>query len=76
MVKSVIFPWTFRDLHILSVIFKRYEKASVIFTSNKSFSQWNTAFFDVTIASAILDRVLNHCTVININGDSYRLKER
>ena len=48
------------------LIAKRYEKASTIFTSNKSFSQWNDVFSDVTIASAILDRVLHHCTVINI----------
>ena len=43
---------------------------------NKTFSQWNEVFADVTIASAILDRVLHHCTVINIKGESYRLKER
>ena len=43
---------------------------------NKTFSQWNDVFADVTIASAILDRVLHHCTVINIKGESYRLKER
>ena len=58
------------------LIAKRYEKASTIFTSNKTFSQWNDVFADVTIASAILDRVLHHCTVINIKGESYRLKER
>ncbi len=44
--------------------------------SNKAFSQWNEVFADVTIASAILDRVLHHCTVVNIKGESYRLKER
>lgn len=53
-----------------------YEKTSTVFTSNKTFSQWNEVFADVTIASAILDRVLHHCTVINIKGESYRLKER
>jgi len=47
-----------------------------LFTSNKPFSQWNEVFADMTIASAILDRVLHHCTVINIKGESYRLKER
>ncbi len=41
-----------------------------------NFSQWNEVFADVTIASAILDRVLHHCTVVNIKGESYRLKER
>ena len=58
------------------LIARRYEKASTIFTSNKTFSQWNDIFADVTIASAILDRVLHHCTVIHIKGESYRLKER
>jgi DNA replication protein DnaC len=58
------------------LIARRYEKAATIFTSNKPFSQWNDIFADVTIASAILDRVLHHCTVINIKGESYRLKER
>lgn len=58
------------------LIARRYEKSSTIFTSNKTFSQWNEVFADVTIASAILDRVLHHATVINIKGESYRLKER
>jgi DNA replication protein DnaC len=58
------------------LIARRYEKVSTIFTSNKTFSQWNEVFADVTIASAILDRILHHCTVINIKGESYRLKER
>ena len=58
------------------LIARRYEKVSTIFTSNKTFSQWNDVFADLTIASAILDRVLHHCSVINIKGDSYRLKER
>ena len=58
------------------LIARRYEKTSTVFTSNKIFSQWNEVFADVTIASAILDRVLHHCTVINIKGESYRLKER
>ncbi len=56
------------------LIARRY--TSTVFTSNKTFSQWNEVFADVTIASAILDRVLHHCTVINIKGESYRLKER
>lgn len=58
------------------LIARRYEKVSTIFTSNKTFSQWNEVFADMTIASAILDRILHHCTVIHIKGESYRLKER
>ncbi|MCL2355153.1 MAG: IS21-like element helper ATPase IstB [Oscillospiraceae bacterium] len=58
------------------LIAKRYEKNTTILTSNKMFSQWNEVYSDLTIASAILDRILHHCTVINIKGESYRLKER
>ncbi|MDR2598960.1 MAG: IS21-like element helper ATPase IstB [Oscillospiraceae bacterium] len=58
------------------LITKRYEKNTTIFTSNKAFSNWNEVFSDITIASAILDRILHHCQVISIKGDSYRLKER
>lgn len=53
----------------------RYEKSSTIITSNKSFIDWQELFGDSVIASAILDRLLHHCRVINIKGHSYRLKE-
>ncbi len=53
----------------------RYEKSSTIITSNKSFGDWQELFGDAVIASAILDRLLHHCRVINIRGHSYRLKE-
>lgn len=58
------------------LIAKRYERNTTIFTSNKAFSAWNEVFSDITIASAILDRILHHCQVISIKGESYRLKER
>ena len=53
----------------------RYEKNSTIITSNKSFGDWQELFGDPVIATAILDRLLHHCKVVNINGHSYRLKE-
>lgn len=53
----------------------RYEKGSTIITSNKSFADWQELFGDHVIATAILDRLLHHCKVINIKGHSYRLKE-
>jgi DNA replication protein DnaC len=53
----------------------RYEKRSTIITSNKSFIDWQELFGDPVIATAILDRLLHHCKVINIKGHSYRLKE-
>jgi DNA replication protein DnaC len=53
----------------------RYEKSSTIITSNKSFGDWQELFGDAVIATAILDRLLHHCKVINIQGHSFRLKE-
>ncbi|MCE3238138.1 MAG: putative transposase orfB for insertion sequence element [Gammaproteobacteria bacterium] len=58
------------------LISRRYEKNTTILTSNKNFTQWGDIFGDNIIASAILDRLLHHCTVITINGNSYRLKDR
>jgi DNA replication protein DnaC len=58
------------------LISRRYERAATIFTSNKSFGEWGDIFRDHVIAAAILDRILHHCTTVNIKGESYRLKER
>jgi DNA replication protein DnaC len=55
---------------------RRYERASLIITSNKSFVDWGEIFNDQVLATAILDRLLHHCTTLNIKGDSYRLKEK
>jgi DNA replication protein DnaC len=52
----------------------RYEKSSTIITSNKAFSEWTELFHDPIIITAILDRLLHHSVVINIKGNSYRLK--
>jgi DNA replication protein DnaC len=54
----------------------RYERGSILLTSNKSYSEWGGIFGEVTLATAILDRLLHHSTTIPIRGDSYRLKER
>jgi len=54
----------------------RYEKASTIITSNKAFSEWTELFQDEVIVTAILDRLLHHSVVINIQGYSYRLKDK
>ncbi len=55
---------------------RRYEKASMIITSNKSFVDWGEIFGDQVLATAILDRLLHHSTVLNIKGESYRLREK
>jgi len=54
----------------------RYERGSIILTSNKSYGEWGSIFGDPIIATAILDRLLHHSTTVNIRGESYRLKER
>jgi DNA replication protein DnaC len=54
----------------------RYERGSIILTSNKSYGDWGGIFGDPIIATAILDRLLHHSTTINIRGESYRLKDR
>ena len=55
-------------------IANRYEKASTIITSNKAFSDWTEMFHDPVIVTAVLDRLLHHSAVINIRGNSYRLR--
>jgi DNA replication protein DnaC len=53
----------------------RYERASTVLTSNKSFKEWGEIFGDTVAASAMLDRLLHHCHIVNIKGNSYRLRE-
>ena len=58
------------------LINRRYERASTILTSNKTFTDWGEVFGDQVIATAILDRLLHHSTTLNIKGESYRLKDK
>ena len=53
----------------------RYEKGAMILTSNRGFSEWGQVFGDPVVATALLDRLLHHATVIQIEGASYRLRE-
>ena len=63
--------------HFFQIISARYEKSSTILTSNLIFSQWAQVFGgDKIVTTAILDRILHHSYVINIQGESYRLKEK
>lgn len=62
---------------LFDVIAKRYEKGSIILTSNLPFGQWGQTFAnDTALTSALLDRILHHSHVIQIKGDSYRLREK
>lgn len=58
------------------LVSQQYERGSLVITSNKSFGEWGQVFQDNVIASAILDRILHHCTTVSIRGESYRLKNR
>jgi len=58
------------------LVSKRYEKGSMIITTNKSFDEWGDFLGDDVIASAILDRLLHHSHIIAINGPSYRTKDK
>lgn len=60
---------------LFQLIDRRYEKKSTIVSTNINFSDWESIFYDTRIANAILDRILHHCTVVQIVGDSYRLKD-
>lgn len=60
-----------------NVIAKRYERGSIIVTSNLPFSQWSNAFADdTTLTAALLDRLLHHAHIAQISGESYRLKDK
>ncbi len=63
---------------LFQVISERYERSgAIILTSNKAFSSWGEVFAgDAVMASAALDRLLHRCTVVNIRGESYRMKEK
>ena len=58
------------------LLVRRYERGSLIVTSNKSFADWGEVFKDHVLATAILDRLLHHATTLNIKGESYRLREK
>ena len=63
-------------VHFFEIVSERYESGSIICSSNKGFQEWGSLFGDSVLATAILDRLLQHGVVMNIKGDSYRLKDR
>jgi DNA replication protein DnaC len=54
---------------------RRYEHAATVLTSNKGFEEWGEVFGDDVMAAALIDRVLHHCHLVNIRGNSYRMRE-
>src|SRR5215469_16698728 len=66
--------------HVGAVLFfqlmnRRYETASTVLTSNKGFEEWGEVLGDEIMAAALIDRVLHHCHLVNIRGNSYRMRE-
>lgn len=54
---------------------KRYERTSTVLTSNKSFEEWGEIFGDDVMAAAPIDRLVHHCHIVNIRGNSYRMRD-
>jgi len=61
---------------LFTLVSARYERGSIVLTSNKGFAEWGEVLGDPVIAAAILDRLLHHSHVLNIRGESYRLREK
>ena len=58
------------------LVSRRYERASMIVTSNKPFSAWGEIFGDDVAATAMVDRLIHHAEILSLKGDSNRLKDR
>lgn len=54
---------------------RRYERASTVLTSNKGFEEWGEIFGDDVMAAALIDRLVHHCHLVTIRGNSYRLRQ-
>ncbi len=61
---------------LFDLVAARYERGSIILTSNLSFAEWGSLLGDEVLATALLDRLLHHAEVISINGRSYRMRQR
>jgi DNA replication protein DnaC len=60
---------------IFQVVSRRYEKKSLVLTTNLAFAEWHTVFPSATCATALIERVVHHADVVKIEGESYRLRE-
>jgi DNA replication protein DnaC len=61
---------------LFALVSRRYERGSIIVTSNRSFEQWGEILGDAMVAAALIDRLVHHATMITLKGKSYRLRER
>lgn len=70
-------PFEARAAHLFfQPVSRRYERGSMMITSNRSVAEWGEVFGDAVVATAILDRLLHHGHVLTITGESYRLREK
>ena len=70
-------PMTAEDANLFfQFVSQKYEKSSIILTSNSNFGDWGKIFKDEVVAAAIIDRLVHHSHVFKINGESYRVKEK
>lgn len=58
------------------IVSRRYEKGSIIITSNRPVHEWDSVFIDKTLTTAVVDRLMHHASIIEIKGESYRFKKR
>ena len=66
-----------RSAHFLfQLVSRRYQRGSILLTSNKSYSDWGDVFSDTVLAAALLDRLLHQSVTVNRRGSSYRLKDK
>lgn len=61
---------------VFEIVSRRYEKGSIIITSNRVLAEWDKVFIDRTLTSAIVDRLMHHSVVFEIKGESYRFKKK
>jgi DNA replication protein DnaC len=61
-------------MYFFQLMSRRYEHASTVLTSNKGFEQWGEILGDDVMASALIDRLVHHCHILNIRGNSYRMR--
>jgi DNA replication protein DnaC len=61
---------------LFALVSRRYERGSIIITSNRGFEQWGEILGDAMVAAALIDRLVHHATMITLKGKSYRLRER
>src|SRR6516225_9141362 len=70
-------PFETNAAHLFfQLVSRRYERGSLLITSNRTVGEWGSVFGDPVVATAILDRLLHHSQVVTIRGDSYRLREK